>query len=75
MQVNKVGKSSCTFKECADAPTADIVRAFAQSNKVFENDDVDKVFNDEEVGDDGVDDNAPTADIVRAFAHSNKFFC
>ena len=50
------------------------MRAFAQSNKVFENDDVDKVFNDEEVGDDGVDDIAPTADIVRAFAHSNKFF-
>ena len=67
MQVNEAGKSSCTFKECADAPTADIVRAFAQSNKVFENDDVDKVFNDEEVGDDGVDDN----DIVRAFAQSN----
>merc|ERR1712192_231159 len=35
IKVNEAGKSSCTFKDCADAPTADIVRAFAQSNKVW----------------------------------------
>merc|ERR1711971_1226193 len=35
IKVNEAGKSSCTFKDCPDAPTADIVRAFAQSNKVW----------------------------------------
>merc|ERR1719341_541374 len=35
IKVNEAGKSSCTFKECSDSPTAGVVRAFAQSNKVW----------------------------------------
>ena len=34
-QVNAEGKSSCAFKDCPDSPTADVVRAFAESNQVF----------------------------------------
>ena len=34
-QVNAAGKSSCAFKDCPDSPTADVVRAFAESNQVF----------------------------------------
>ena len=33
--MNAEGKSSCAFKDCPDSPTADVVRAFAESNQVF----------------------------------------
>jgi len=35
IKVNKEGKSSCTFEDCPNSPTANIVQTFAGSNKVW----------------------------------------
>merc|ERR1712013_923626 len=35
IQLDHEGKSSCSFKECADSPSADLVRNFAESNEVW----------------------------------------
>ena len=35
-KVNKEGKSSCTFEDCPNSPTANIVQTFAGSNKVLD---------------------------------------
>jgi len=35
IQVNEDGQSSSNFEDCPNSPTADVVRTFAQSNKVW----------------------------------------